>query len=53
MWGWYVGWASKGEVTLVFARLAQDDKHEKRSAGLRAREALLAQWSALAMRAGR
>ncbi len=53
MWGWYVGWASKGDVTLVFARLAQDDKREKRSAGLRAREALLAQWSALAAQAGR
>lgn len=24
-WGWYVGWASKGERTLVFARLVRKD----------------------------
>ncbi|RLM48466.1 class D beta-lactamase, partial [Halobellus sp. Atlit-31R] len=24
-WGWYVGWASKGERTLVFARLVRTD----------------------------
>lgn len=53
MWGWYVGWARKGQTTLVFARLAQDERREQRSAGLRAREALLAQWSALAARTGR
>lgn len=53
MWGWYVGWVSKGDVTLVFARLAQDEQREKRSAGLRARDELLAQWDKLAARASR
>ncbi len=53
MWGWYVGWARKDGVTLVFARLAQDEQHEKRSGGLRARDALLAEWGALAARARR
>ena len=39
--GWYVGWAIKGEQTIVFANLLQDDRRETQSAGLRARDALL------------
>lgn len=30
MWGWYVGWARKGDTALVFARLAQDERRERR-----------------------
>lgn len=53
MWGWYVGWARKGDTALVFARLAQDERRERRPGGLRAREALLAEWESLAARVGR
>ena len=53
MWGWYVGWARKGQTTLVFARLSQDERREQRPGGLRARDALLAEWGSLAARAGR
>jgi beta-lactamase class D len=49
-WGWFVGWATKGRKTLVFARLIQDDKPQKISAGLRARTALLADLPGLADR---
>jgi beta-lactamase class D len=49
-WGWYVGWASKGDRTLVFARLTQDDKLQDRPAGVRTREAFVAELPALAGR---
>lgn len=49
-WGWYVGWTQSGERTLVFAHLAQDEKREKRTGGLRARENFLAEWDSLAQR---
>ncbi|MGF6598683.1 beta-lactamase class D [Paraburkholderia sp. GAS448] len=39
--GWFVGWATKGDDTLVFARLIQDDKKESGTAGVRARDAFL------------
>lgn len=39
--GWFVGWATKGGRTLVFARLIQDDKRESINAGLRARDAFM------------
>lgn len=39
-WGWYVGWATKGERTIVFARLVQEEKRLKGSAGARVRDAL-------------
>lgn len=42
-YGWFVGWAVKGERTLVFARLIQDDRKEEGPAGNRAREAFLAE----------
>ncbi|MEP6547916.1 MAG: class D beta-lactamase [Gammaproteobacteria bacterium] len=41
-YGWFVGWAMKERRTLVFARLIQDHKEEPLRAGLRAREAFLA-----------
>ncbi|HBF28812.1 class D beta-lactamase [Rhizobium sp.] len=40
-WGWYVGWAEKDGHCVIFARLIQDEKFEKSSAGVRARESLL------------
>lgn len=40
--GWLVGWATDGTRTVVFARLAQDDKREDGPrAGLRVRDAFL------------
>jgi beta-lactamase class D len=42
-YGWFVGWATKGARTVVFARLIQNEKPEPESAGLRARAALLAE----------
>ena len=41
-YGWYVGWATQGVQTLVFARLIQDAQAQKPNAGLRARDELLA-----------
>lgn len=43
-WGWFVGWAKKSNRTVVFARLNQDERREKGSAGIRARTAFLEQW---------
>jgi beta-lactamase class D len=40
-YGWFVGWATRGDRTLVFARLIQDDATQKISAGYRARDAFL------------
>ena len=47
-WGWFVGWAERGDRTLVFARLNQDEKREKGSAGIRAKKAFIKQWPKLA-----
>lgn len=40
-YGWFVGWATKGDRTIVFARLIQDSRREEEPAGPRAREAFL------------
>jgi beta-lactamase class D len=45
--GWFVGWATHGERTLVFARLIEDDQPERVRAGWRARDALFADWPTL------
>jgi beta-lactamase class D len=39
--GWYVGWATKGERTVVFARLKELSKRQKMSPGLGSRDELL------------
>jgi beta-lactamase class D len=39
--GWFVGWASKGSRSVVFARLIQDTEAESTPAGLRARDAFM------------
>ncbi|MEN2976766.1 class D beta-lactamase (plasmid) [Tistrella bauzanensis] len=51
-WGWYVGWARRGDETLVFATLAQDDPAEAGgpatgSPGKRRRDAFLQAWPTL------
>ncbi|OHX12475.1 class D beta-lactamase [Chromobacterium sphagni] len=47
-YGWFVGWAERGERRLVFARLIQDDRKEPGTAGVRSREAFLKELPALA-----
>lgn len=39
--GWYVGWATKGDRTVVFARLREFSKRQKMSPGLGARDEML------------
>jgi beta-lactamase class D len=40
-YGWFVGWATKGSRTLVFARLIQDERLTPKPAGFRARDSFL------------
>ncbi|HZH08955.1 MAG TPA: class D beta-lactamase [Microvirga sp.] len=40
--GWFVGWARKGERTVLFTRLIRDETKEKGVASFRARDGLLA-----------
>lgn len=51
-WGWYVGWAERDERRVVFVRLDQDQERHDVSGGLRARDGLMAEWGAIAARAG-
>jgi beta-lactamase class D len=46
-WGWFVGWAERGPDRLVFAQLLQDERRERVSGGIRARETLLKSWDEL------
>jgi beta-lactamase class D len=50
-WGWFVGWASNGKQTVVFARLDQDDEYRSGAApaGIRTRDSLLKDLPALAV----
>lgn len=45
--GWFVGWAERDGITLVFARLNQDEKRTSPSSGLRARQDFIEHWPAL------
>lgn len=47
-YGWFIGWATKGERTLAFAYLIKDNKTGGSAAGPRARDDLLARWRELA-----
>ena len=48
-WGWYVGWATQGARTIVFAHQIEDDATPSEiPAGLRARDAFIAEFPALA-----
>lgn len=40
-WGWFVGWATKGARTVVFARLTKDTTKPSTSPGLAARKSVL------------
>lgn len=42
--GWFVGWMKAKNQTLVFVRLIQDEQDLGGATGVRAREALLAEW---------
>lgn len=46
-YGWFIGWATQNNRTIVFARLIQDDSRHEISAGLRARAAMLEDLSKL------
>ncbi|WP_243374961.1 class D beta-lactamase [Microvirga solisilvae] len=46
--GWFVGWATKGKRTILFARLIRDERKENSVASFRARDSLLAELPALA-----
>ncbi len=47
-YGWFVGWATRGDRSVVFANLIQDDAPHDTVAGIRSRDALLAELPALA-----
>jgi beta-lactamase class D len=40
--GWFVGWAQKGERRVIFVRLVKDDTKIAEAAGFRARDGILA-----------
>jgi beta-lactamase class D len=45
--GWFVGWAQKGERKILFARLIRDERKENSVASFRARDGILAELPAL------
>lgn len=49
-WGWYVGWASKGDRTYVFAHLIRDESKQSSPPGFRARDGFIAAWPERAAR---
>jgi beta-lactamase class D len=49
-WGWFVGWAQKGDRLLVFATLTKATKRQDGSPGTLTRDAFLRDWPALAER---
>lgn len=52
-WGWFVGWAERDGRHLVFVRLDQDNGSVSGSGGVRARDALIAEWTSLLAQAGK
>jgi beta-lactamase class D len=49
-WGWYVGWAQRGDSMLVFARLTQARERSDGSPGNLTRDAFLRDWTGLVKR---
>jgi beta-lactamase class D len=45
-YGWFIGWANKGQRNIIFAHLIQDEKEEAGRAGMRARAAFMQTLSA-------
>ena len=41
--GWYVGWATRDDQTIIFARLIIDSKRQSTAPGFRARDALISE----------
>lgn len=50
-YGWFVGWATKGERKVVFARLIQDETEQASPPGFRARDEMLKALPALLAKA--
>ncbi len=50
--GWFVGWAERDGRRVIIVRLTQDEARTQGSPGIRARDALLAEWPALVGRIG-
>lgn len=50
-YGWFVGWAERDRRKLIFVRCDQDERREALPGGLRARDALIAEWPQLAAQA--
>ncbi len=46
-WGWFVGWATNADRTVVFVRLTRAKEKSSRSPGARTRDDFLRQWSGL------
>jgi beta-lactamase class D len=46
-YGWYVGWLTNADRTLLFARLDQDEEKADEPAGVRARRSFLKEWPSL------
>lgn len=46
-YGWYVGWAEKGDRKYIFARLIQDEAKLSGTPGVRARDAFVKEWPTL------
>tara|TARA_R100001143_G_scaffold51227_1_gene46126 strand:+ start:100 stop:906 length:807 start_codon:yes stop_codon:yes gene_type:complete len=45
-WGWFVGWATRGEQTITFARLTHDSTRPAKSPGFAARDTFWAEYFA-------
>jgi beta-lactamase class D len=45
--GWFIGWARKGERTILFVRLLRDERKEASVGSFRARDSLLAELPAI------
>lgn len=47
-WGWYAGWAARGDTLLIVVRLHQADGPGHPAGGMYVRDSLIAEWPALA-----
>ena len=51
-WGWFVGWATRGETTVVFAHLLKDNQRHEASPGVRAKTRVLNRFDTLIAQGG-
>ncbi|OZB15610.1 MAG: class D beta-lactamase [Rhodobacterales bacterium 34-62-10] len=47
-WGWYVGWATRDDRSVIVVRLTQSDTRTPTSPGILTRDSLLQDWASLA-----